>query len=358
MKIGILTYHRAHNYGAVLQCYALQEVIKELGHDVEVIDYRQPFIEQFYKIYKFDMLCARLLHPHALKSYIQSEVPLRKTKKKNFEVFCNKYLTTSVSCASSSIPQDYDFYVIGSDQLWGKNCLGGKLDPIYFGAFERKKTSKVVGYAISTNEKSLNSVTADQLQGLIKNFNALSLREQSMADYVLNKIGVCAHVDLDPTLMLCKDHWNFSTKTDWKNRKYVVVYYVLREYGEYAHREILNKAKEIANKINAEVVDLSSVNYSVEDFVMSFKYAQCVVTSSFHASVFSVIFNTPLYSVKLHDGHDGRYVNLLKSLGMEGAIIELDDYVDRVPNTDYEIVERKMTELRKSSFDYLKSNLS
>lgn len=55
MKVGIITYHRAHNYGAVLQCYALQEVLKRMGHDTQIIDYRQPFIEKLYNLSKKEL---------------------------------------------------------------------------------------------------------------------------------------------------------------------------------------------------------------------------------------------------------------------------------------------------------------
>ena len=79
MKIGILTFHRAHNYGAVLQCYALQEILKRMGHQVYVIDYRQPWIEDFYRFISMDMIisCRNLSEVSAylkrnLKKFLRS----------------------------------------------------------------------------------------------------------------------------------------------------------------------------------------------------------------------------------------------------------------------------------------------
>lgn len=358
MKIGILTFHRAYNYGAVLQCYALQEDLKELGHDVEVIDYKQPFIDHIYQIYNWDLIRGCFRHPLGFYKFIKLVLPLRKLKRKNFGNFRNQYLTTSNPCTATNIPQDYDFYVIGSDQLWGINCLGGQLDPVYFGEFKHKESAKIIGYAISTDNKSLKSAPQKQLSNWLQNFHALSLREQSMSDLLYNCMGTKSHVDLDPTLLLDKEKWNFTPKIDWSTKKYVIVYYAGRPIGKYAHNELLRKASAISNHIGAEVVDLSSMKYAVEDFVMSFKYAQCVVTSSFHATVFSVIFNTPLYSVKLHDGHDGRYVNLLKNLGMEESLIEMDDFVEVPPMTDYTKVNYNLSLLREKSLEYITKSLS
>lgn len=353
MKIGILTFHRAHNYGAVLQCYALQEVLKSIGHDVEVIDYRQPFIEYVYKILRWDIILDLLKHPFAFRKDIKQ----KRHRKANFISFRANYLHLSAICNSNDIPKYFDAYVIGSDQLWGVDCLGGRLDPVYFGNFSHSEGSNIIGYAISTNERSINSVDKQQLTNFIKNFYTLSFREQSMSNLVYTITGVSTHVDLDPTLLLKKEMWNFHTSTEWRKRNYVLVYYVHRKIGKYAHLNLLEKAKEIAANINAEVIDLTTLNSSVEDFVESFKYAKCVVTSSFHATVFSVIFSSPVYSVRLHDGLDERYVNLLKVLDMNSSIVEMDDALGNIPQIDFNKVNTKIEELREPSIEYLISSL-
>lgn len=355
MKIGIITFHRAHNYGAVLQCFALQKTLVNLGYEAEVIDYRQQYIERVYKPFRLDMVRRYIFHPTSLYHYFREEVPARKVRRQIFESFCSKYLTLSDPCTGIKMPNDYDAYIIGSDQLWGINCLGGTFDHIYFGQFP--KTGRTIGYAISTNEKSIRSIEQDHLSSLLSNFDSLSLRERTMSTLISELTGIHTHVCLDPTLLLDKNAWNFPSTIDWKNKRYVLVYYVIRGFGAYAHNELLKKANAIAANIKAEVIDLSSMTYAVEDFVMSFKYAQCVVTSSFHASVFSVLFNTPLYSVKLHDGNDGRYVNLLKELEIEESIIEMDDSVEQIPQIDYDRVNNTLSCLRIPSIDFIRNSL-
>lgn len=357
MKVGILTFHRAHNYGAVLQCYALQEVLKSMGHDVEVIDYRQPFIEHIYSTYRKDLIKRYLTHPNALYKYLRLDIPIKKQRKSIFEYFIHKFLSLSKKCDSNSIPTNYDTIVIGSDQLWGVNCLGGKLDATYFGCFPKDKKTKTISYAISTNIKSLSSISNEELKKLTSNIDVISLREESMSVVLGNKIGKEITVCLDPTLICDSTLWNPLINESWKKKKYVLVYYVIRGFGEFAHKEILNKARQIAESIEAEVIDLSSMKFSVNDFISAFKYAQCVITSSFHATVFSVVFNRPLYSVKLHDGYDGRYVNLLENLGMSECLIEMDTEVDSIPHIDYENVNNRLLSFRMPSLNYLKNNL-
>lgn len=156
MRIGILTFHRAHNYGAVLQCYALQEVLKSMGHEVLVIDYRQPFIEAIYSPFNFHRLKGLLLHPRGIYRYVRS-ISQRLRKRRIYTAFQNKHLRLTKP-RQKNIPEDFERYVIGSDQLWGLHCLGGIADDVYLGNFKHKSQSKIMGYAISTNLNSLKAL--------------------------------------------------------------------------------------------------------------------------------------------------------------------------------------------------------
>ncbi len=357
MKVGILTFHRAHNYGAVLQCYALQEVIRSMGHDVEVIDYRQPFIEKDYKVFDFaSFVRGALARPKSALDYIKRDYPVNKIAKRNFADFRDKYLTLSQVCVNS-IPTDYDTYVIGSDQLWG-NCLGGTIDPFYFGRFPHKEKSRVIGYAISSKVSALNLFGWKKLQELVCYMDSISFREQKVADLFRKNLKLDVHIDLDPTLLTTKENWRTIVDDKWSKREYVLVYYVKRGFGEYAHQELLSKAQKIAQAQNCEVIDISTKRFSVQDFVSLFAFAKCVITTSFHATAFSIIFNTPIYSMKLHDGNDDRYVHLMESLGMSKQLIEMDEEVDHVPSIDYKAINDLLAQLRKPSLDYLYLELS
>lgn len=355
MKIGILTFHRAHNYGAVLQCYALQEVLKGMGHEVQVINYLQPFIESEYKVFSLSrLLKTTLARPKGGIAYIKDIVPVNRIMKNNFTSFRSKFLNMTDECAA--IPKNFDVYLIGSDQLWG-NCLGGQLDPYYFGDFPHTDKSKIIGYAISSNIGALRKFGWDTIRRLVSNMDAVSVRESNIAKVFKENLGIEAHIDIDPTLLLPKVYWKPVINNKWNNHKYVLVYYVKRGFGEYAHNVLMSKARVIANNNNLEIIDLSTKTYCVEDFVSLFSNATCVVTSSFHATAFSVIFHRPIYAVKLHDGSDGRYVDLLQTLNMSGCLIEMDTYVDSIPMVNYSEVEEKLLKLRAESTDYLNNEL-
>ena len=150
MKVGILTYHRAHNYGAVLQCYALQEVIRNKGHQVEIIDYIQPHIEWRYSPHlslRYVVRNCLLLNIRNVLNHFQ-EYFLFKYTPPFFEDFRKKHLNCSFSFKGDHFPQTYNCYIIGSDQVWSIYCVS-KYDPFFWGNFQRPKESKLFGYAVS-----------------------------------------------------------------------------------------------------------------------------------------------------------------------------------------------------------------
>lgn len=351
MKTGILTFHRAHNYGAVLQCYALQEILRRRGHEVHVIDYRQPWIEEFYKLFSKSMFCGAeglsgkfsYLRKN-LKKFLKA--PLRA---RHFSMFRLGFLDMSMPC-TDDIPQDYDCYVIGSDQLWSLHCLGGKIDEVYFGRFRRMPGSRIVGYAISADMKSVEAIEAD-LPLLTAGFDALSMRERETAERTATASGRTCDVCLDPTLLTDKELWMPLISHRWERRRYVLVYEVRRKDEDKGL--LRRKAEQLASQMGGcEVIDLSDVNHPVTDFVSLFRYASYVVTTSFHGCVFSLIFERPFYALPLWNGYDLRYRELLASLNVSERFVSKD--AELVPSEmDYGRIRTSLDELRKSSFSYI-----
>ena len=119
-RVGILTFHRANNYGAALQCYALQETVKGLGHNVEIINYKQPYIEKVYKpqIEK-EELCRILKRPRWYYGYFFKILPKRILPYIKYKLFRTVYLKTSKAFdKNKEILCRYDSIIIGSDQVW------------------------------------------------------------------------------------------------------------------------------------------------------------------------------------------------------------------------------------------------
>ena len=351
MKIGILTFHRAHNYGAVLQCYALQEVLKGMGHDVQVIDYRQPFIDKSYTPFILRKCIGNFIHVKKEAYRYLRGVLERWRSQQFFEHFITSRLHLTASCDATSIPQDFDVYLIGSDQLWNPIIIGKKFDPVYLGEFKRPKGSTLLGYAISTPIGSFDKMGDKQLTNVVKSFHALSMREEMTAKVVGCLTGITPQVCCDPTLLTDASLWDAMTNDKFKNRKYVLVFEVRRP--RRARNLLKRKAAAIASRLGCEVITIGVGQYSVEDFVSLFKYASHVVTSSFHGTVFSLIFNRPFYSVKLKDGFDGRYENLLAAIGADSQCVDMD--FNPVPTSvDYTKINDALKNYRAKSLTFLR----
>lgn len=357
MKIGIITVHRAYNYGSVLQCYALQEYLKSLGHDVWVVDYRQPWTEAVYKPFSLYFIRKRISHPREIFNYIKkynSRKYLALKRKTVFSSFMNRFRLTKSCYNVDDIPQDFDVYIIGSDQLWSHTCFGGE-DKVYLGFFNHKINTKIIGYALSSNTNSLNIFGKRRLSQIISNFDSLSVREDFIAGYIYENLGKDIPVVLDPTLLTNTNLWDSLINDDWKDRNYIAIYQARNVIGNPTY--LKDKAQNFANRLKCEVIDLTPMTYSVEDFVSIIKYARYVLTTSFHATVFSLIMETPCYAIKLNDGFDGRYIDLLKSLGIENEIVDKDFDTIEIEEIDFVFAKQNLNKLKQASINFLKNSL-
>lgn len=324
MKIGMLTFHCAHNYGAVLQCYALQEMLKGMGHTVEIIDYRPYYLRVPYDVINLHRIQSR--NPLRLVKRAISEtlsLPQRIIRHRKFDSFIKHYLNLSKSAGISS---DYDVYVMGSDQIWNPKITNG-FDGVYFGYLPFPKVKKkYIAYAASMETEQLDSAEEDYLRKSLKNFDAISVRETQLATLLQPLTDKKVSVVLDPTLLADSSVWNIFFGQKPLNRKYVLVYQVRVD------KNTLRIARHIASQLDAEVVAISSYptcrkccnlyqTESPQDFVNWIKHASCVVTTSFHGTAFSIILNRPFYSLALGTG-DTRSASLLKLVGLEDRLID------------------------------------
>ncbi|WP_288641291.1 polysaccharide pyruvyl transferase family protein [uncultured Coprobacter sp.] len=353
-RIGIITYHRANNFGAVLQCYALQETLSRLGYFSFVIDYRQPYTELIYNPVRLDIVKQGLLKPRLLGGYLFKVFPERFKRAKQYNKFRDKYLRcTQPVHDAQSIPQDVDVYLIGSDQMWGLHCSGYKVDPIYFGEFPHPEQSKVCGYAISSNLYSLSKIGRVDLSEYVRNFHTLSFREKTVRDEVKRLTNIEGRVDIDPSLLLSADDWNQLdlSSSFIKKGKYLLTYF-LHEGSDNLHLKSIVEA--YARRIDCKVIDMFDIAFSPLTFLSAIKNATCVLATSFHAIAFSIIFKKQFYALKTTDGKDIRYANLLNVLGIPQRLIDLDELliIGDFP-IDYQNVYERLSYLKTESIGYL-----
>lgn len=358
MKVGILTFYCAHNYGAVLQCYATQEFLCSKGHDVEIINYRPEYLLKPYLLFDIKRVLRR--NPILFLKLIIVELLMfcnRYKRFRGFERFITKRLNIGKVLTKDTLPSDCDAYVIGSDQVWNPKITHG-FDPVYFAHFPFPKGDKrYISYAASMEAKSLSDEQVEFFKNNLDSFDSLSVREDALQQLLQPLTGKPISLVLDPVLMAPPQIWDSFSSDKNSVEKYVVVYQVRN------HPDTLRIAHHIAAQIGAKVkvlmawvefrpVEGTDQTATPEAFVDIIRNAACVVTTSFHGTAFSVVFNRPFYTVQLNDGSDTRSQSLLVSLGLTDRIVD----VSASPNfttIDYSLTNHKLEKLRQNSQEYL-----
>lgn len=363
-KIKIITFHSAENAGASLQCYALQEMLKRMGCDVQIIDYQPLYLKEQYKIFINPFKHAK--KENFLKSFLaflfQNIYFVRRLKrKKKYKKFREQYLTltreyTNVEELRNS-PPIADVYICGSDQIWNTNLTGGKFDPAYFldfGSAEVKRFS----YAVSIGKKLLPN-EIDAIIDLTNGFKGISFRENSTKDIFLphvpnEKIFSC----VDPTLLLnAKDWEDCMPSRNLKNNEYILVYGL---EPDERFQLILDMVKEKFSNVN--VMDISQCNlklknktqrkfdFSPNEFLSFIHDAEFVITNSFHCTVFSVIFQKNFYTIP-HSKSSNRMRDFLENFKLSNRLYKGQDLQWIVR---YDDLDDLIMKYRKKSIQYLR----
>lgn len=355
MKVGILTFHCAHNYGAVLQAYALQEYLKSLGHHVEIIDYRPDYLLAPYKLFK--------PYKSLLKRFGQLPwLPLRMLRRRRFNDFISRKLELSCS------PQPdiftgcrYDAYILGSDQIWNSHITRG--DVTFLGAFDRPAGSKLISYAASTEVlQEGSSVDYTTEKQYLEKFSAIGVREDLLRDQIQPLVDTTVLTTLDPTLLV--DPIVFENITEsTQDSDFLLVYQVKKDANTALFAEKIMEQENIAHHVeliaSVERTDLlnSHAAASPGAFVHLFKNADYVVTTSFHGTVFSIIFRKQFVCVMNKARGNYRISSLLKKLGIEDRMVYTIDEIPDQP-IDYDVVSKRLEALRKESREFIATALA
>lgn len=350
MRIGILTFHAAHNYGAVLQCYSLQEYLKSLGHEVSVIDYQNKRMLSVYKRFRIGRILKK--NPIHMIKNVYTEMSLYQRRKKRYYAFQN-FINNALNLVPIETIKElpFDIIFIGSDQVWNYKLTYG-FDSYYWGDFVRPSRTILASYAASMQDKWPESKD-EIIKSKLKNFDFISVREASLAQklQMLSPNKRVYHV-VDPTLLISTSIWNRIATQPNITSPYVLFYQVdvnplAREIAkEIAEREGLKLLVISANIQNEN--DNVAISASPADFLSLIKESAMVVSASFHATVFSILFKKNFYSIKGH-GKNARINSLLSSCGLNNRII------DHIPNeiipVDYSMVS--IDKINKESILYI-----
>lgn len=356
MRIGILTFHRANNYGAQLQCYALCQALIKRGHDAEAIDYRQPEIEKNYcGVSAKDF---NPLHPmRFIKSLFLPQTLTRNIRHNKFAKFRNKYIPCSKKTYTpeSRNIEEYDLVLIGSDQLWNSKWTKG-WDSFYWGEFIHPERTSVASYAVSIGKTTITDDERINIKKRLNNFDFLSVRENSLKKIVKGLTDKDIKVVVDPTFLLGKTDWLRFVKPSGK--RYVLIYPLL--FAE----ETIEIGRKIAKEHNIDYVIIDSQSHwkpmkrhrqfaDPAEFLNLIANAEYVVTSSFHGTAFSVIYEKQFFSVVSKDSVNTRIASLLASLNLENRIVNEETVISAIPPIEYAIVKRDKKRLVDDSVNFI-----
>lgn len=359
MQIKTITCHHVYNPGASLQAYALQQYLIENGHEVEIIDYLPDYLTEEYKF--FSVTNERFSQNWILRAiYILLKLPnkiLFLRRKRFYEKFkqerlkITKKVYTNNHELKSNCPKA-DLYIAGSDQIWNTEFQNGR-DPAFYLAFAPENSIKA-SYAASFGGDNIKEDIIHFIKKMVLNLDYISVREKSGKNILCN-MGIDAECVCDPVFLLDKNIWINIIQRKKKNEKYIFLY-------DFDQNELLKEvAIYYAQKHNFKIYsmfksDISDRNFfcsGPEEFLSLIYHAELILTNSFHAVAFSVIFQKEFWVAKRKENLNSRLIDMLIELGLEKRMISSIENINE-ESILYNYANKKVDEKKKLSVKYLK----
>ena len=377
MRIGILTLPLETNYGGNLQAFALQTVLRRMGHDVVTIDRhnrrRYPslksnilgFLNRNYKYYVKGELVSTQWNPFISNqdyNIISSET----------QKFINRNIKLTKSIWSDELDKieeeyKFDVYIVGSDQVWlSKYCPASFLD------FVTRDNVIKLFYAASCGKDSFfsNQDKLNVCKKLSKDFKGISVREEKLVSLCQRHLNVEAKYVLDPTMLLTPQDY-LSATINMVPSNPIIFSYILDNSKEKDHIISYVQHKLSLDVINVNVeesyvkgknTDITKCIYpSIDDWLNNLNRSKFVITDSFHGTVFAILFNKPFITIGNPKRGVERFNSLLNKFGLERRLITLENIrnLDEliIENDNFLIINSQIERFRKISIDFLIESL-
>ena len=361
-NVGILTFHRALNYGAVLQAYALKWVCEGMGYDVHIIDYDYDAGGELAT--PVTAFLAAKNKKTALPGLIRGLLGYLGDKKRAraFAAFRKNYLSESAPCADAADIRalKYDVLIAGSDQIWNRGVTQHRYDPVFFMDFETD--AKKVLYGASSEDVPFpgekGEAFAKALQGLR---GTVSIREKRLADYVERLTGTAYPVVLDPTLLAGRGFLDTIHIPDPPAEEYILLYQIDANPAS----DICVKTLEQHFGCRAYTMTVPRLDNAYgrrgeagpEEFLALLKGAKFLVTNSFHGIALSLLMHKQFF-VYENGGVMTRIDNLLELAGLQNRKVRLVADIDTEFTVDYGTVDQRLEAARRESMAFLRGALT
>lgn len=383
MKIGIMTHPLGVNYGGILQNYALQKILIDLGHDVYTIGSRESFLIYNYLTGK-DYVWWRIkqnINKYLGKRYFASKKEFCIMRKHCYNFIENNIVRTETCRNQDQLigivhKYNFDALIVGSDQIWRPSMVSNIYNS-FLDFCQDDKHIKRIAYAASFGVDNWEFSKEQELEcsRLAKLFDAISVREDSGIELCHKYLDVKASLVLDPTLLLKKEDYIQLVKCTAASEEEKEIEGNLFCYIFEDKKEIQFAIKKIEEEYGLKGFhckvkkDLAAMKYgdNIDDYIIpsptkwlhAFMGAKMILTDSFHGCVFSIIFNKPFWAIGNEWRGNARFDSLLRLFNLEHRSINLEELnkIDMSKPIEWDGVNAILLDWRKRSMDFLKNNL-
>lgn len=360
-RVGILTWHYHHNFGSMLQAYALQRAIEKLGFSSCVIDYYDSALSEpptavtyaKYLIKKAMDICGL---KRLLPDYYSFQRFYYSRMKRSRRVTDREGL--------KRLARDCDCVVFGSDQIWAPNVF----DPVYMGDFMSELPVKRISYAASIGLNDIPAHLRPEYKRLLAGFSRISLREEEGKNLLMACCGLEAEVVVDPTLLLCADEYRkMERQVQNVCQPYIFCYFL---HADHAYRQ---RVEEYAKKAGLKIYGVSACAEDAgwmerlqaigpEEFLWLVDHAQKVFTDSYHGTLFSLQFGKDFRTFERFSSDDpicqnSRIRQLAAMYGIGDWILAPEAPISEGQHAEPALIQKKMEAARQQSLEYLRKEL-
>lgn len=360
MKISVITMHAVKNYGSVLQTYATQKLLTDLGHDVEIVNYIRN------KNLNSNLLKTWTKDDKGIKKKIKSLIlkPTIRSWKKIFGEYLDEYINLTPYVYSSeedliNNPPIADIFCTGSDQVWNSGWNNG-IEKAFYLTFVPDNIPKIA-IAASIGKNKLDKEEIDIILPYLRRYDYISMREISglniIRDMGLTNVGFC----LDPTLLISKEEWLEHAKYPPMRKKYILVYQLNhdKEFDDYAVRLAKRKGLELYRvctrydqcRFSGKPIFIPKV----QELLGLINNAEFIITNSFHATIFCINLNKEFISIYPNE-YSSRISDILDVFSLQDRhLTNYNQYEIIDSKIDYKKVNLKLCEYRLQSINLIRN---
>ena len=353
MKVGILTYHQSHNYGALLQAVALRKVLEDMGHDVYYINYYPDYHRELYRIFSWKVF--RSKGKRDKLRYLKLYLKTYSFKKKRYDRFI-KFKKKFIYPYCKPLKENYDIVIYGSDQIWRKQPGMNDFNPIYFGQ-NNIKAKMHISYAASMGSLEYAEEDKEKFKNLVSHLDKISVREKNLFDFLISNGFPNTELVLDPTLLLTSEQWNKLIPPQRIIKEEYCLFYNLQR-GAFKENEV----QEFAIKHKLKLIELYGSAYSKgneiqrmiddpNDFLHLIRGASFIFTSSYHGLMFSLCFGKPFYASFIKN--EDRARSILTDFELDRYLLRPKSQIPEYSNYESSLLAKKIETERIKSIKYI-----